>query len=467
MNKAQLIDCLCARVEGLSKRDARRLVEAILGTIKELLARGERVRIPGFGTFETVVRPARRGRNPKTGGAIPIAARTALRFRPARALRRLPEVHRAAVGRRPRRTRGRHGAMAEEAAAPGVPADLAPPEPAAPEPNYVRVDVHYATDRKITGRSEPAKFFGSDRSPGGKLNYGRCEVTIPRERRERLPRPKWYRLEFRADPAKHVILRRLTPLPADEFFRDLAAAVTQGERREAMVFVHGFNVTFEEAVLRTAQLAHDLILQGAAVCYSWPSRGKLLPFTHRYYDHDQTEADWTTRHFKGFLTDLVQRSGASRLHLIAHSMGNRVLTGALELLAAGMAAGQEPWFSEVVLTAPDVDADTFRQAAGSIARTARRITLYASKNDEALKLSRNYNSGKPRLGDVGDDLVIVPPVETVDVSAVDTNLVGHFYYGDNRSVVTDMFYLLRDGKPAAQRQLWERRRGGQTYWVFA
>ena len=124
-------------------------------------------------------------------------------------------------------------------------------------------------------------------------------------------------------------------------------------------------------------------------------------------------------------------------------------------------------FQEVILTAPDIDADIFkRDIAPAIARTARRVTLYASSNDEALILSKKLH-GYPRAGDSGSSLVVVPGIETIDVSDVDTSLLGHSYYGNNDTVLADMFYLLHESRPASQREwLQPRPWGGSQYWVF-
>jgi hypothetical protein len=75
--------------------------------------------------------------------------------------------------------------------------------------------------------------------------------------------------------------------------------------------------------------------------------------------------------------------------------------------------------------------------------------------------------GYPRAGDTDDDLVVVPGVDTIDVSEVDTSLVGHSYYGANSSVLADLFDLLHQSKPPEERQwLREEYLGDSRYWVF-
>jgi len=296
----------------------------------------------------------------------------------------------------------------------------------------------------------------------GELATGTCEVSVPRYHEVgRIERPSILKFQFREDPRKHVVLLDVVPEPADAFFSRLKSRVDAAPRREAFVFVHGFNVTFEDAARRTAQLAYDLKFEGPPIFFSWPSQAGLLQ-----YAVDETNVAWAVPHLKDFLTAVARRSGAESVHLIAHSMGNRALTSSLAEMSRQMRRSG-PMFQEVILTAPDIDADIFkRDIAPAIARTARRVTLYASSNDEALILSKKL-LGYPRAGDSGSSLVVVPGIETIDVSDVDTSLLGHSYYGNNDTVLADMFYLLHESRPASQREwLQPRPWGGSQYWVF-
>ena len=113
-----------------------------------------------------------------------------------------------------------------------------------------------------------------------------------------------------------------------EFRNALLLSVDKSSEKDAFVFVHGFNVTFAEAARRTAQLAHDLGFNGAPILYSWPSRATLVG-----YVGDQDDAELTAGNLRRFLYKIVAESGARRIHLIAHSMGNRALTYALRAKA--------------------------------------------------------------------------------------------------------------------------------------
>jgi esterase/lipase superfamily enzyme len=242
------------------------------------------------------------------------------------------------------------------------------------------------------------------------------------------------------------------------FFADVKTTVERSIGREAFVFVHGYNVSFEDAARRTAQIAYDLKFAGAAILFSWPSKAKF-----KTYVADETNVRWTVPQLRTFLEDLATQAGADTIHLIAHSMGNRALTDVLEQLAIAGTV-KMPAFRQIVLAAPDIDADVFRKLVTVIKATGERMTLYSCAKDKALEASRRFH-GYPRAG---DSIIIVRGVDTIDASAVDTSLLGHSYFGNNRTVLTDIFALLNDGDPPEDRfGMTPRQLTGGTYYAFA
>lgn len=131
-------------------------------------------------------------------------------------------------------------------------------------------------------------------------------------------------------------------------------------------------------------------------------------------------------------------------------MGNRALTHAIASLLTDMPTLRNR-LKEVILTAPDIDADVFkRDIAPALTATGRSVTLYASSEDLALVASKKVH-GYPRAGDSGQGLVVVAGIETIDATGTDTSLLGHSYFAETRSVLSDMFYLIRNGQRADQR----------------
>jgi esterase/lipase superfamily enzyme len=310
-------------------------------------------------------------------------------------------------------------------------------------PNHAVVRVLFATDRNRTGATAPADMFGGRRSD---LTYGNCDISIPRNHRMgELESPSLLRLEFSENPDKHVVLKSVTTLDRARFLADLEARSRAAKERTSFVFVHGYNVSFEDAARRTAQISYDLAFPGVPMFYSWPSQAS----TARYLE-DETNIEWARTNLHSFLADVLNRSGEGEVVLIAHSMGNRALAHVVGELARETPALRSR-IREIVLTAPDIDADVFRrQLAPALVATKRPITLYASSADLALVASKNAH-GYRRAGDAGPGLIVMAGIETVDATKVDTSLLGHSYYGESKSVLSDLFYLLREGKRAGQR----------------
>lgn len=312
-----------------------------------------------------------------------------------------------------------------------------------------RLDVLYGDERLVLP-SEPAL----------PIETGLAQVSIPPGHvLGEVERPSVWEGDLFEDPQEHLVVHSVVPRPEAAWFAELRAVVEGSEAEDAFVFVHGYNVTFEEALLRTAQIAYDLRFRGAPICFSWPSQGGVAAYTV-----DEANVRWATQHLERFLLALKERSGARRIHLIAHSMGNRALTEALQRLRPRATDGA-PLFHEVVLAAPDVDADTFRtDLAPAILPTGARVTLYASSRDAALRLSREVH-GYPRAGEAGEGLVVVPGLETVDVSEVSGS---HSYIGNNGRVLDDLGAILlrqarRTERPGA---VLSRLLGGLPYWVL-
>jgi esterase/lipase superfamily enzyme len=315
-------------------------------------------------------------------------------------------------------------------------------EAAESEATYTQMRVFYGTDRNHWMEDGRAR-YGRDFGP---FDYGVTTVSIPREHKlAKLESPSWLKLEFREDPNKHVMVMGAERKSKDDFFNELKAMTAESRRESVLLFVHGFNVAFDDAARRTAQLAYDLTFDGAPVFYSWPSQSRL---SVSGYKTDAEHAEKAMPHLKEFLNDVATRSGAKRIYLIAHSMGNRVLTQAVKELFEDKKCALARCCESIVLAAPDISAKVFLQdIAPRLVESDARITLYASSADLALKGSQKFN-GEPRAGDITPSPVIIDGMETVDASGVDTSLLGHSYYGDSTTVVSDLYQLIKYGRRA-------------------
>lgn len=108
MTKAEIIDSVYEKVGGFSKKESAEVVEAVFDTMKDVLARGDKVKISGFGNFVVRDKKRRIGRNPQTGEPIPISARRVLTFKPSQVLKNVLNPEKAAA-----RRQGPAGAQAE------------------------------------------------------------------------------------------------------------------------------------------------------------------------------------------------------------------------------------------------------------------------------------------------------------------------------------------------------------------
>jgi esterase/lipase superfamily enzyme len=262
------------------------------------------------------------------------------------------------------------------------------------------------------------------------------------------------------DPAKYVMILNLTPMSRETGLDDIRQAIGRTSDNAVFVFIHGYNVSFDEGLLRTAQLAFDLDMPGAPVTFSWPSNGSV-----EGYVADQNDADWAAAHLTELLAATRDELGAEKVHIIAHSMGNRVLVQALEdLQQRGI---DIPIASQVVLAAPDIDAELFRRDIyPAINGTTERMTLYASENDWALRASAVIAGGYPRLGDTRDGVTVLDGLETIDASLIDGGeRLGHSYFGVTRQGLTDLYFLLKQGLAPGERRLEALlTEDGKQYW---
>ena len=362
----------------------------------------------------------------------------------------------------------------QESAIAAGPENAKPEESPAPTTAPVKkpiVKVFFATDRNhVPSSLGPSNYFGTEENPdpdpdGQHLITGFVNVSIPPiHKAGELERPfKLWIIEFKEDAKKHIVLTQLNVLKGEDFYGALRKEydARTPENRTAFVFIHGFKNNFDDAAYRTAQLAYDLNFQGVPIMYSWPSHDSLFQ-----YDGDRAQSKISSPRLQYFLERVARESGAQRIELVAHSMGNELLVSALSGIA--QQPDIQPLFDNVIMAAPDVEAASFtKQTWLNIKGAAKRFTLYASSDDWALKVSREMKGGAHfvRLGEAGGDLVVVPGLDTVDASGIDTNELGHSYY-HCKKIMDDVQLLMAKGWAPVQRKLRDHKKGGLAYWAF-
>lgn len=434
--------------------------------------------------------------SPRGGSAPPAMARRAEQPPVARSVEPPPPPPSAQPSRpsdMPRSRSMRAPAPSAETAAPPPPPSAAPggshPKAASrsfstadPSKPYTEVDVFFGTDRKREadrskfGRSVAA--FGTGRS--NQLTLGKAVVTVPKEGREKgsIPRPEWDLIVARFALRDEDLSRDFTVFAVDvmserDFVRE-ARQKLAGSRRfpgQAFVFVHGYFVTFDDALFRAAQIAHDLEFDGVPFVFSWPSVAGLTG-----YVLDRGRARDARDQLREFIDVIAKQTGASEIHLIAHSMGADPLLEVLRDIQRSepeVAKGGRPRFGEIILAAPDVTRESFELIASQITGLRRGMTLYASSSDRALAASRWTRLGESPAGYVSSDGPVVVPgaADTIDISSLDTSFfsINHSTFADREALLGDIRSLISSGMrpPSTRGEAFELIQGEHgAYWRY-
>ena len=303
--------------------------------------------------------------------------------------------------------------------------------------------VFFVTDRNDSGATNLNKRFGHQRA---EVQYGLSRVAIPKgyPKAHEAPFVHW-NLALKRNPAKYIALLDIERLDDARFFAQLNNQLLASPTQDALVFIHGYNVTFERASRITAKLAYDLNLAGPAISYSWPSAAKVAQ-----YAVDEANLSWSIPHLKSLLQRLFAETDVQRLYMVAHSLGTQALTAAL---IDDLAEHPEhrARIGGIVLAAPDMDAEVFRRdIAPQLTAHRLPITLYVSSKDFALGASQTLH-GHPRAGQAGAAIVVVDGIDTIDASNAEAELFGHEYFSQGAQTIADMSQWLRFAIPPDRR----------------
>ena len=329
------------------------------------------------------------------------------------------------------------------------------------------VRVWYGTNRALslgepTGIADTIDVLEGGATNSGSLQLGRADVWLPKltvdggsRTRGETPHAQGAVPADTNKLADFVFLTRITPGGKESFTATLQDAIYYDGSDAILLFVHGFNVKFDEALVRTAQLSNDLSRNdaydvGIPVLYSWPSAGEVSLET---YQGDRDRSLNSAEHLETFLDLITEDIDVQRINIIAHSMGNRLLTKALEDYASDYLVQHDRDDLEfrILLVAADVERDVFDEANGVFDNLDANVTIYTSDTDRALHVSEIVNQ-KARLGDTDTDKPYIRTAQnyqTIDATAVTTELfgIGHNYYSDNPTILWDMMCTIGETRP--------------------
>jgi esterase/lipase superfamily enzyme len=255
-------------------------------------------------------------------------------------------------------------------------------------PGTSRVDMLVATTRSDLG-APAGEMFTGERGEG--VAFADIAVSIPPDSARQVGDVQFPQ-SLPADPLRDFVTLEADRLGKGAALAKLNARLAHTPRRQVLVFVHGFNNRFEDAVYRFAQIVHDSGTDALPVLFTWPSRGRLLQYG---YDHDS--ASFSRDALERVLQALVRDPSVGEISVLAHSMGNWVTIEALRQMAI-RDHGLPTKIANVMLAAPDVDFDVFRRQVAEIGPAASRFYVFVARDDGALAVSRRVWGDMPRLG---------------------------------------------------------------------
>jgi esterase/lipase superfamily enzyme len=259
-----------------------------------------------------------------------------------------------------------------------------------------------ATTRKPVNGARAAPWFGPER---GRLSLARVKLSPPGEgrfSRAAIGLGGW----------------RLGSVETVPHVNDLLKDVTT--TRDVLLYVHGYNQTFETGAIHAAQLAQGLRFGGETMLFSWPSKASLLD-----YGYDRESAMWSRDSLEQVLAKLIAAPATARIHIVAHSVGTMLAMEALRQIYARRADAVASRIGAVIFAAPDIDMDVFASSVERIGPLAARITVIAATNDRALALSGWIAGGVTRVGAAEQAQLKELGLHVIDTSGQGLGVINH------------------------------------------
>ena len=250
-----------------------------------------------------------------------------------------------------------------------------------------RVDMLIATTRAKS--PDPGIMFTGER--GMTPSFAEITVSMPPDSVRKVGDVQWPS-QLPGNSATDFVTLKTTDLSLEQAKSRFNKMVTAMPGRRVIVFIHGFNNRFDDAVYRFAQIVHDSQVKAVPVMFTWPSRGSVWA-----YGYDRESTNYSRDALENLLQFLSRDPSVGEISVLAHSMGNWVTLEALRQMA--IRDGRvNPKIKAVMLAAPDVDINVFSRQIALIAPKGPNITLFVSQDDRALAVSRRVWGDIPRLG---------------------------------------------------------------------
>jgi len=247
-----------------------------------------------------------------------------------------------------------------------------------------RVEMLVATTRKPS--DVPGEMFGGDR---GEASFAEITISIPPGHK---PGAVEWPTKLPADPEKSFATVKADFMDRAEVLTLFNKRLAKAPSRSVLVFVHGYNNRFDDAVFRFAQIVHDSGTDAVPVLFTWPSRGGILA-----YGYDKDSATYSRDALEKMLGYLVADKSVNEISIMSHSMGNWVTLETLRQMSIRN-RGLSPKIQNVLLADPDVDIDIFRTQVLEMGEKRPDFTVFVSGDDKALATSKILWGSTARLG---------------------------------------------------------------------
>jgi esterase/lipase superfamily enzyme len=252
-----------------------------------------------------------------------------------------------------------------------------------------------STRRRST--TDPGEMFDAERANA--VSYAAVTVSIPPDAVRKIGHVQWPSA-VPGDPRRDFVTVSADYIDRKDFAAAIDSTVRRTGRNKVLVFVHGFNNRFDDAVYRFAQIVHDSKSPAIPVLFTWPSRGDIRL---RSYAYDRESANYSRDALEELLNTIAGHPSVKEINIVAHSMGNWVALEALRgrsIRESRIARAGSDKVKNALLVAPDVDLDVFRTQIKRMGAYRPRIALFVSQDDSALELSKIIWGGMPRIGEV-------------------------------------------------------------------
>jgi len=315
-------------------------------------------------------------------------------------------------------------------------------------PDATEVSILVATTRAPS--DNPGLLYSGER--GNSIDFNELVISIPPEANRQIGDVQWPK-KLPADPT-----REFATLSAQQFTTVEQVQAWYGRNQSAsgrlLIFVHGFNTRYESAVYRFAQIAHDSNTDATPVMFTWPSRGSVFD-----YGYDKESTNYSRSALEALLTGAAEAPDIKEVTILAHSMGTWLTMESLRQMAIRN-DGVPSKIGNVILASPDLDVDVFRQQLADMGTNRPQFTVFVSKDDRALTLSRRISGNVDRLGQID----ISNPayreeferggITILDLSALQVgDRLNHSKFADSPEVVKLLGQRLIDGQAVTDQDL--------------